>query len=207
MAGGRKWEARRGIARLFNRPVSGAAFAACLCAAVARADDCAHGRSAWRGLYSLLSIASLVLLIYAFGASRAVTPMLYTPPAFMSHITLTLMLISMILLMASILPAGKIAVWVKHPMVTSVKVWAFAHLLSNGELNSVLLFGGFLIWAVLVRISAKRRERAGEKVVRDFVSTQYDIASIIGGVALYAVILLYLHQMLIGVSPLATAGM
>ena len=165
------------------------------------------GVHAWRGVYSLLSIASLVLLIYAFSASRSVTPMLYTPPMFMTHITLTLMLIAMILLMASILPAGKIAVWVKHPMVTSVKVWAFAHLLSNGELNSVLLFGGFLIWAVLVRISAKRRQRAGEKVVRDFVSTQYDIASVIGGIALYAVILLYLHQMLIGVSPLAAAGM
>jgi uncharacterized membrane protein len=165
------------------------------------------GIHSWRGLYSLLSIASLVLLIYAFGASRAVTPMLYTPPMFMSHITLTLMLVAMILLMASILPAGKIAVWVKHPMITSVKVWAFAHLLSNGELNSVLLFAGFLIWAVLVRISAKRRARAGEKVVRDFVSTQYDIAAVIGGVALYAVILLYLHEMLIGVSPLAAAGM
>lgn len=165
------------------------------------------GVNAWRGVYSLLSIVSLVLLIYAFAASRAVTPMLYTPPMFLSHISLTLMLIAMILLMASILPAGKIAVWVKHPMVTSVKVWAFAHLLSNGELNSVLLFGGFLAWAVLVRISAKRRARAGEKVVRDFVSTQYDIAAIISGVALYLVFLFYLHQMLIGVSPLAAAGM
>lgn len=165
------------------------------------------GVNAWRGLYSLLSIASLVLLIYAFGASRADTPILYVPPLPFIHITLTLMLISMILLMASILPAGKIAVWVKHPMVTAVKVWAFAHLLANGELNSVLLFGGFLIWGVLVRISAKRRARAGEKVVRDFVSTQYDIAAVISGVALYAVILLYLHEMLIGVSPLAAAGM
>lgn len=165
------------------------------------------GVNAWRGLYSLLSIASLVLLIYAFGASRADTPILYVPSLPFIHITLTLMLISMILLMASILPAGKIAVWVKHPMVTAVKVWAFAHLLANGELNSVLLFGGFLIWGVLVRISAKRRARAGEKVVRDFVSTQYDIAAVISGVALYAVILLYLHEMLIGVSPLAAAGM
>lgn len=165
------------------------------------------GVNAWRGLYSLLSIASLVLLIYAFGASRAGTPILYVPPLPFIHITLTLMLISMILLMASILPAGKIAVWVKHPMVTAVKVWAFAHLLANGELNSVLLFGGFLIWGVLVRISAKRRARAGEKVVRDFVSTQYDIAAVISGAALYAVILLYLHEMLIGVSPLAAAGM
>lgn len=165
------------------------------------------GLKAWRGLYSLLSIASLVLLIYAFGASRAETPILYVPPMFMVHITLTLMLISMILLMASILPAGRIAVWVKHPMVTAVKVWAFAHLLSNGELNSVLLFGAFLAWGVMVRISAKRRARAGEKVVRDFVSTQYDVAAVISGIALYAVILLYLHEMLIGVSPLAAGGM
>lgn len=165
------------------------------------------GVNAWRGVYSLLSIASLVLLIYAFGASRATTPILYVPPMFMTHITLGLMLIAMILLMASILPAGKIAVWVKHPMITSVKVWAFAHLLANGELNSVMLFGGFLIWAVLVRISAKRRARAGEKVTRDFVSTQYDVAAVISGVALYVLFLLYLHEMLIGVSPLAAAGM
>lgn len=165
------------------------------------------GVNAWRGVYSVLSIATLVLLIYAFAQSRYETPVLYVPPIFMTHITLTLMLIAMILVMAGLLPAGKIVVWSKHPMVLAVKIWAFAHLLSNGELNSVLLFGGFLIWGVLVRISYKRRQQAGEVVVRPFVSVKYDFIAVIGGALLYAVILLYLHELLIGVSPLAAAGM
>jgi uncharacterized membrane protein len=164
------------------------------------------GVNGWRGLYTVLSIATLVFLIYAFGQSRYDTPILYTPPVFMSHITLTLMLIAMILLAASLLPAGKIVVWVKHPMVTSVKVWAFAHLLSNGGLNDVILFGAFLAWAVVVRISLKRRQRAGETVLRSFVSVKWDGAAVVLGVVLYVAILMYLHEALIGVSPLAAMG-
>jgi uncharacterized membrane protein len=165
------------------------------------------GTNAWRGVYSVLSIASLVFLIYAFVWSKNDFQILYTPPIFMIHITLTLMLIAMILLMASVFPAGKISVWVKHPLVLSVKVWAFAHLLANGTSNAVMLFAAFLIWGVLVRISLKRRQRAGEVVVRSFVSAKYDVAAVVTGVVLYVAIVFYLHQHLIGVSPLAAAGM
>jgi uncharacterized membrane protein len=164
------------------------------------------GVKGWRGLYAVLSIVTLVFLIYAFGQSRYDTTILYTPPIFMMHITLTLMLIAMILLAASLVPAGKIAVWVKHPMVTSVKVWALAHLLSNGGLNDVVLFGAFLVWAVIVRISLKRRQRAGETVLRSFVSAKWDVAAVVLGLVLYVAILMYLHEALIGVSPLAAMG-
>lgn len=161
------------------------------------------GVKAWRGLYSILSLVTLVFLIYAFGVSRADTPMLYYPPFWMTHITLTLMLIAMVLLMVSIFPAGRIAVWVKHPLLTSVKTWAFAHLLANGEANSVLLFAGFLIWAVVARISAKRQ--GGE--ARAFVSVKWDVAAVITGVVVYIAFVGFLHEYLIGVSPLAAAGM
>lgn len=164
------------------------------------------GVNGWRGIYSVLSIITLVMLIYGFGQSRGEGPILYVPPVFLTHIMLTLMLIAIILLVASMLPAGKIVVWVKHPMVTSVKVWAFAHLLANGGLNHVLLFGSFLAWAVLVRISMKRRQRAGEVVTRPFVSVKWDIAAIVIGIILYGVIVMYLHEALIGVSPLAAMG-
>ncbi|MEZ2130466.1 MULTISPECIES: NnrU family protein [unclassified Sinorhizobium] len=160
------------------------------------------GKSAWRGIYSVASIASLVLLIYGFGQARQVTGVLYSPPVWTAHIAITLMLIAMICLVASLLPAGYIATKTKHPMVLSVKIWAFAHLLANGETSSVLLFAGFLAWGVIMRISLKRRERAGEAVLRPFVSGRYDLFAVIIGIVLWGLIIWRLHEWLIGVSPL-----
>ena len=160
------------------------------------------GKPAWAGTFSVASIASLVLLIYAFGQARQVTGMLYNPPVWMAHITITLMLIAMICLVASLLPAGYIATKTKHPMVLSVKIWAFAHLLANGETSSVLLFAAFLAWGVIMRISLKRRERAGEVVLRPFVAGRYDLFAVIIGVVLWGLIIWKLHAWLIGVSPL-----
>ena len=82
------------------------------------------GEKGWRVAYSIASIATLILLIYGFGQARDVTGMLYNPPVWMAHITITLMLIAMICLVASLLPAGHIATKTKHPMVLSVKIWA-----------------------------------------------------------------------------------
>jgi uncharacterized membrane protein len=163
------------------------------------------GQNAWRGVYSLASIATLVLLIYGFGAARRETTVLYVPPLWMAHITILLMLIALICLAASLLPAGTIAVKTRHPMVLSVKIWAFAHLLANGDSASVLLFGAFLAWGVVLRIALKRRERAGELTLRPFVSGKYDIQAIVIGFAAWVLIIWKLHEWIIGVSPLATA--
>lgn len=160
------------------------------------------GQSAWRGIFSVVSLASLVLLIYAFGQARQVTGILYSPPVWTAHIAITLMLIAMICLVASLLPAGYIATKTKHPMVLSVKIWAFSHLLANGETSSVLLFAAFLAWGVVMRISLKRRQRAGETVLRPFVSGRYDLFAVIIGIVLWGLIIWRLHQWLIGVSPL-----
>ncbi|MGZ2381393.1 putative membrane protein [Rhizobium brockwellii] len=124
------------------------------------------GEKGWRAAYSIASLATLILLIYGFGQARDVTGVLYNPPVWMAHITITLMLIAMICLVASLLPAGHIATKTKHPMVLSVKIWALAHLLANGETSSVLLFAAFLAWGVILRISLKRRQRAGEITLR-----------------------------------------
>ena len=90
------------------------------------------GEAGWKIGYSIASIATLIRLIYGFGQARDSTP-IWSPPFWMSHITILLMLFALICLVASLLPAGHIAVRTKHPMVLSVKIWAFAHLLSNGE--------------------------------------------------------------------------
>jgi uncharacterized membrane protein len=161
------------------------------------------GESGWKIGYSVASILTLILLIYGFGQARLVTGVLYSPPVWMAHITLTLMLIALVCLVASLLPAGHIAVRTKHPMVLSVKIWAFSHLLANGETASVLLFGAFLAWGVIMRISLKRRERVGELVLRPFVSAKYDLYAVVIGVVAWALITFKLHELLIGVSPLA----
>ncbi|MBB3287760.1 MULTISPECIES: NnrU family protein [Rhizobium] len=159
------------------------------------------GESGWKIAYSIASIVTLIILIYGFGQARDMTP-IWSPPFWMSHITILLMLFAMICLAASLLPAGHIAVRTKHPMVLSVKIWALAHLLSNGDGAAMLLFAAFLAWGVILRISLKRRERAGETTLRPFVSAKYDLYAVVIGVIAWALIIWKLHAWIIGVSPL-----
>ncbi|MBB6484219.1 NnrU family protein [Rhizobium lusitanum] len=159
------------------------------------------GEGGWKIAYSIASIVALIVLIYGFGQARDMTP-IWSPPSWMSHITVLLMLFAMICLAASLLPAGHIATKTKHPMVLSVKIWALAHLLSNGDGAAILLFAAFLAWGVILRISLKRRERAGEISRRPFVSATYDLYAIILGVVAWGLIIWKLHAWIIGVSPL-----
>ncbi|SCB10312.1 NnrU family protein [Rhizobium hainanense] len=159
------------------------------------------GEGGWKIAYSIASIIALIVLIYGFGQARDMTP-IWSPPFWMSHITILLMLFAMICLIASLLPAGHIAVKTKHPMVLSVKIWALAHLLSNGDGAAILLFAAFLAWGVILRISLKRRERAGEMTLRPFVSAKYDLYAVVIGVIVWALIIWKLHAWIIGVSPL-----
>ncbi|MGY5807997.1 NnrU family protein [Rhizobium sp. LEGMi198b] len=159
------------------------------------------GEGGWKISYSIASIVTLILLIYGFGQARDSTP-IWSPPFWMSHITILLMLFALICLVASLLPAGHIAVRTKHPMVLSVKIWAFAHLLSNGDGAAMLLFAAFLAWGVIMRISLKRRERAGEISLRPFVSAKYDLYAVVIGIVVWGLIIWKLHEWIIGVSPL-----
>ncbi|WP_421359439.1 NnrU family protein [Agrobacterium rosae] len=161
------------------------------------------GEGPWKGVYSLVSVIAIAFVVYAFDQARQVTGILYSPPIWTSHIALTLMLIAMICLVASLLPAGHIATKTKHPLILAVKIWALAHLLANGETSSVLLFVSVLAWGVVMRISLKRRQRAGEVVTRPFVSARYDIVAVVLGIVLWAAFIWKLHEWLIGVQPLA----
>lgn len=161
------------------------------------------GKNTWQAVYSVVSILTIGLIAYAFGQARQETGMLYYPPVWTSHLALTLMLLAMICLMASVLPAGHIATKTKHPMVLSVKIWALSHLLANGETSSVILFVAFLAWGVVMRISLKRRERAGENVRRPFVSARYDVIAVVTGILVWIAFIWKLHEWLIGVQPLA----
>lgn len=155
------------------------------------------GYGPYMGLFSLASLMGLALIIYGFGEARP-SPILYSPPVWAKHINLLLMMLAMILLAAAYLPTGRIKKAVKHPMVLSVKVWALGHLLANGELNSVFLFGSFLVYGVVSRIAAKKRGDVGAGAAAS-VSLAGDALAILIGLAAYAAIAFYLHPILFGV--------
>jgi len=147
----------------------------------------------------VISLLGFAALIYGFGLARQNPIVLYTPPPWARHVTLLLMVPVFPLLLAAYLP-GRIKATLKHPMLAAVKLWAFAHLLANGTLADVLLFGGFLAWAVLDRISWKRRPP--QKLNTAPPGRFNDAIAIVGGLALYVVFILWAHRWLIGVSPL-----
>ena len=154
------------------------------------------GTTAWRTLYSVASLAGLVLLIWGYGLARSDPVILYSPPAWLLHVNFLLMLFVFPLFMASLLP-GRIKTAVKHPVFASVKIWAFAHLLTNGALADVLLFGCFLAWAVAGRISMKHRRN---RPVPGFpASPANDLIAVVVGLLLYLAFIMTLHDWLIGV--------
>lgn len=158
------------------------------------------GYGPYMGLYTLVSVVGLGLIIWGFGAARP-APILYIPPTGLAHLNLALMLPAMILLVAAYMPTGRIKKAVKHPMLLAVKIWAFGHLLANGELNSVLLFGSFLAYGVIDRIALKKRGDIGPGPDAP-VSAMGDIGSLVIGAGVYAVLLLWLHPILFGVPAL-----
>ena len=156
------------------------------------------GEGPWKGLYSLISLLGFALILYGFGLARQSPVVLYTPPQWLRHLTFLIMLPVFPLLIAAYLP-GRIKTAAKHPMLAAVKFWAFAHLLANGMLADVLLFGGFLAWAVLDRISLKRRPQNLRMAPPGRFN---DAIAITAGLALYALFIGWAHARLFGVSPL-----
>jgi uncharacterized membrane protein len=153
---------------------------------------------AWKGLYSLVSAAGLILMVLGFVCARRAPVVLYVSPAWLRDVTWVMMLPVFPLLIAAYLP-GRIQRAAKHPMLAAIKLWATAHLLVNGTLADVLLFGSFLIWAVAVRISVKRRVPAP---VPGLPPGRYnDLIVVLLGLALYALFVWRLHALLIGVAP------
>lgn len=158
------------------------------------------GENGWKGLYSLVSLIGFVLIIWGYGLARLDPIVIYSPPVWMRHITLVLMMPVFVFLAAAYIP-GRIKTTLKHPMLVAVKLWAVAHLLANGTLADVVLFGAFLVWAVVDRISVKRRPQAAD-VPGLPPAPANDVIALVVGATLYVVFLLFLHQWLFGVSPM-----
>jgi uncharacterized membrane protein len=157
------------------------------------------GEVPWKGIYSVASLVGFVLIVWGYGAARTDPVVLWHPPVWLRHLALLVMIPAFPLLLAAYLP-GQIQNAVKHPMLAAVKVWAVAHLLANGNLTDLLLFGSFLTWAVADRISL--RTRTGPPVQGAPPGKANDLIALIGGLALYGAFIGGLHAWLIGVSPL-----
>ena len=159
------------------------------------------GEGRWKGLYSLLSFAGLIFIVWGYGLARQDPVLLWSPPVAMRHAASLLTLAAFILLVAAYVPRNAFKARLHHPMVLSVKVWALAHLLSNGNLADVLLFGGFLLWAVLDFRAARLRDRAQGTAYPSGTLAGTAMTGVLGLVA-WAVFAFWGHALLIGVSPM-----
>lgn len=178
----------------------------------------AYGEKAFKGVYALVSILGFYLLVVGYGEARLQTVALWNPPIFTKHISMLLMLLSSILLMATYIPRNHFKIRLGHPMVLSVKVWALSHLLANGNLADLVLFGSFLIWAILNFRSARARDRAlllnlndaedpaAEPLTESESTNQPKLLStiitLVGGMAIWVLITFVLHAKIVGVSPM-----
>jgi len=157
------------------------------------------GEIGWKGLYGVISIIGFVLIVQGYGAARLDPVVIYSPPTALRHVAMLLLVPVFPLLLSTYLP-GRIKSAVKHPMLVATKLWAFAHLLANGNLADVLLFGGFLAWAVADRISLKRRNPRPLHTAP--AGKLNDVIAVVGGLVLYVGFVMWLHVWLIGVSPI-----
>jgi uncharacterized membrane protein len=161
------------------------------------------GLGAYKGLYSAVSLLGLVLIVVGYGQARMAPLVLWEPPLWSRHVSALLVLFAFVLLAAAYVPRNRIRRAVGHPMILGVKIWAAGHLLANGALADLLLFGSFLAWAVLDYRAARARDRLhGRADVKATLAAT--VITVVVGVALWAAFALRLHGWLFGVQPFVT---
>jgi len=119
------------------------------------------GANRWKAAYSAVSLFGFLLILWGFSQARLMPVQVWSPPMGMRHLAWLLTWLAFVLLAAAYVPGNGIKARLHHPMVLAVKTWALAHLLANGNLAHVVLFGSFLVWAVFNFSAARRRDRAG----------------------------------------------
>lgn len=160
-----------------------------------------RGELGWKAVYSLLSIASFVLLVYGFGLARQHPVPLYVPPLALRHLNALFTLIAFVLIAAAYVPRNHFKQRLGHPMLAGVKVWAFGHLLATGMLHDVIVFGAFLLWAVVDFVVSRKRDRA-QGVTYPAGTMGGDAITVVAGVVGWALFAFVLHGWLIGVKPM-----
>jgi uncharacterized membrane protein len=158
------------------------------------------GNSKWKALYSTFSIVGFVLIIFGYGQAKLGSIEIWSPPLWTWYITVALNLVAFVLLTAAYFPKNLIKVKLKDPMILGVKTWALAHFISNGSLAGITLFGSFLIWAILDFKSCRGRSSLTSLQTR--ASSSMTFLTLLTGVIVWILFVLYAHQVLIGINPL-----
>lgn len=158
------------------------------------------GANAFKAVYSVVSLLGFALIVWGYGIARETPQLLWTPPVAMRHIAALLNVVAFVLLAAAYVPGNAIKARLHHPMVLGVKTWALAHLVSNGTLAHVVLFGAFLGWAVVDFISCRRRDRA-QGIQYPAGTALATVGTVIIGILAAGVFAMWLHGLLIGVKP------
>jgi uncharacterized membrane protein len=160
------------------------------------------GERKWKLLYSIASGIGLVLIVWGYGMAREAPVMLWNPPLWTRHLASVLVLVAFIMIVAAYVPRNHFKAAFGHPMYAGVKTWAFAHLLANGMLADLLLFGTFLLWSILGYRSARRRDRKAQ-VSYPAGTARGTLATLVVGAIAWAIFAFYLHGPLIGVRPIS----
>lgn len=160
----------------------------------------AMGEAKWKLAYSVVAIAGFVLIVVGYGQARLDPVPLFSPPVWTRHLAALLTIPAFVLLAAAYVKGTRIKAAVGHPMVAGVKIWAFAHLVANGTLADVVLFGAFLAWAVVDYLAARRRDRIAGTVYAVGPVTR-DVVAVAAGLVAWAAFAFWLHGPLIGVRP------
>ena len=158
------------------------------------------GEAKWKGIYSIVALAGLVLVVWGYGQARLDPIIVWSPPVWTRHVASLLVLPAFVLLAAGNMRGTRIKAAIGHPMVAGTKVWAFAHLLANGTLVDIVLFGSFLVWAIVDYLSSRRRDRAAGTVY-PAGSWSRDALALAIGAAAWVVFGFWLHGWLFGVRP------
>jgi uncharacterized membrane protein len=159
------------------------------------------GERAWKAIFALVSIAGFVVLVWGFGMARQQPLPLYLPPPWLRHANALFTLVAFVLVFAAYVPRNHQQAALGHPMYAGIEVWAFGHLLATGMLHDVVLFGGFLAWAVAGFVVSRRRDRRN-RVVYPSATARGDAIVVALGVAAWALFAFWLHARWIGVAPL-----
>lgn len=158
------------------------------------------GEGAYKGVYTLTSLLGFALIVWGYSLARQQPQLLWLPPLWTRHLAALLTVPAFVLLAAAYVPGNSLKTRLRHPMVLSIKLWAAAHLLANGNLADVLLFGGFLVWAALSFRAARARDRAAGAVATPGRAMPTLLAVVVGLVA-WAVFAFWAHGAWIGVRP------
>lgn len=159
------------------------------------------GKKNWQLLHAAVAFIGIMTTIMGYGYARYSAEWLWFPPVWTRHLAALLVLFSFVFIAAAAMPYSKIKSWVGYPMAIGIKLWAFAHLISNGTTADVVLFGSFLAWAIL-NYSISRRRAREQGITFAAPSFKFDLLALVIALVAYLAIAFYLHALLIGVAPL-----